>query len=274
MAARAEFIGDTGESAPARWEPPFGTGQVHVVLSLLAADQESLAVVLERARKAHAQLRGLQVVHRQDFYQLSSGRTSFGYKDGIGNPAIEGSGAESPPGDGSVLKAGEFVLGYRDETGNLPPMPQPAELGRNGTFVAWRKLHARRGLPPLSPRQLRQPGGGVAARRQDRGPLAERRPADPGARARRPGPGSGRPAQQRLPLRVRSAWRDLPHGAHARRANPRDSEIIGDVRLHHMIRRGTNYGPRFRPASWTTTAPTVASSSSSSARTLTVSLNS
>jgi deferrochelatase/peroxidase EfeB len=34
-----------------------------------------------------------------------------------------------------------------------------------------------------------------------------------------------------------------PHGAHARRANPRDSEIIGDVHLHRMIRRGTNYGP-------------------------------
>ncbi|MFI0806437.1 hypothetical protein [Streptomyces echinatus] len=47
MAARAEFMGDTGESAPAHWEPPFGTGQVHIVLSLVAADQESLAVVLE-----------------------------------------------------------------------------------------------------------------------------------------------------------------------------------------------------------------------------------
>src|SRR5262245_32001344 len=47
MAARAELLGDTGDSAPARWEQPFGTGQVHVMLSLLAADQESLAVVLE-----------------------------------------------------------------------------------------------------------------------------------------------------------------------------------------------------------------------------------
>src|SRR5215471_810180 len=143
MAARAELIGDTGESASARWEPPFGTGEVHVVLSLVAADQESLAVVLERARPAQSQLPGLQVVYRQDFYQLASGRTTFGYRDGIGNPTIEGSGAPSPPGDGRALKAGEFVLGYLDETGNLPSMPQPAVLGRNGTFVAWRKLHTR-----------------------------------------------------------------------------------------------------------------------------------
>ncbi len=32
MAARATALGDTGESAPAQWEPPLGTGDVHVVL--------------------------------------------------------------------------------------------------------------------------------------------------------------------------------------------------------------------------------------------------
>ena len=74
---------------------------------------------------------------------MASGRTTFGYKDGIGNPAIEGSGAPVPPGYGPALKAGEFVLGYPDQIGNLPPMPQPDVLGRNGTFVAWRKLHTR-----------------------------------------------------------------------------------------------------------------------------------
>ena len=36
MAARAEVLGDVGESAPANWEPPFGTGDVHIVLSGLA----------------------------------------------------------------------------------------------------------------------------------------------------------------------------------------------------------------------------------------------
>jgi deferrochelatase/peroxidase EfeB len=46
-----------------------------------------------------------------------------------------------PPGGGPTLKAGEFVLGYPDETGNLPPMPEPEVLGRNGTFLVWRKLH-------------------------------------------------------------------------------------------------------------------------------------
>jgi deferrochelatase/peroxidase EfeB len=34
-----------------------------------------------------------------------------------------------------------------------------------------------------------------------------------------------------------------PFGAHARRMNPRDAAIVGEVRLHRMIRRGTTYGP-------------------------------
>ena len=32
------------------------------------------------------------MIWRQDCYQLQSGRTSFGFKDGIGQPAVEGSG--------------------------------------------------------------------------------------------------------------------------------------------------------------------------------------
>src|SRR4029434_5373038 len=34
-----------------------------------------------------------------------------------------------------------------------------------------------------------------------------------------------------------------PPGSHVRRANPRDAQVAGVVRLHRMIRRGTAYGP-------------------------------
>jgi deferrochelatase/peroxidase EfeB len=40
------------------------------------------------------------------------------------------------------LKAGEFVLGYRDEVGAIQ-LTEPEILGRNGTYVALRKLHQR-----------------------------------------------------------------------------------------------------------------------------------
>src|SRR6185369_5244305 len=34
-----------------------------------------------------------------------------------------------------------------------------------------------------------------------------------------------------------------PPASHIRRANPRDAPVVGVVRIHRMIRRGTSYGP-------------------------------
>ena len=73
---------------------------------------------------------------------LPTTRTHFGYRDGIGIPLIEGSGFVGYPGQGPAIKAGEFILGYPDETGNLPAMPQPEILGRNGTYLGFRKLYS------------------------------------------------------------------------------------------------------------------------------------
>jgi len=38
MAARAELLGDVGESGPQHWESPLGSQDVHVVLSALSPD--------------------------------------------------------------------------------------------------------------------------------------------------------------------------------------------------------------------------------------------
>ncbi len=83
------------------------------------------------------------MIWRQDCYQLPTGRTSFGFKDGIGQPAIEGSGIPPTNTKERPLRAGEIILGYPDETGDLPPMPSPDVLGRNGTYIVFRKLHTR-----------------------------------------------------------------------------------------------------------------------------------
>src|SRR5262249_53329538 len=56
---------------------------------------------------------------------------------------VEGSGIPGTNPSEPPLKAGEFVLGYVDEMGDIAPAPQPEILGRNGTFVALRKLHQR-----------------------------------------------------------------------------------------------------------------------------------
>ena len=141
MAARAADLGDTGESGPQQWETPLGTADVHIVLYALQPDAERLAAAIARAREVH-QLPGITPVWRQDCYSLPTETEHFGFRDGVGHPAIEGSGV---PGSNPLeppLKAGEFVLGYPDEMNNCLS-PQPAILGRNGTYVAFRKLHQR-----------------------------------------------------------------------------------------------------------------------------------
>ena len=85
----------------------------------------------------------MELIWRQDCYQLPTGRTSFGFKDGIGQPAIEGGGVPGTNPLESPIKAGEFILGYPDETGALPAQPSPDILARNGTYIAFRKLHTR-----------------------------------------------------------------------------------------------------------------------------------
>ena len=116
---------------------------MHVAVAVLSSDADQLREAAEKARKAHAELPGIDLLWRQDSYQLATGRTSFGFKDGIGQPSVEGTGRPSTNPRQRPLKAGEIILGYPDETGELPPMPIPEVLGRNGTYVVFRKLHTK-----------------------------------------------------------------------------------------------------------------------------------
>src|SRR5438067_4645583 len=247
MAARAAELGDVGLSGPENWEKPLGSPQVHVALSVLSPDAARLESLVEPARRAHEQLAGVEVIWRQDCYQLPTGRTSFGFKDGIGQPAVEGSGIPgSNPGE-LPIKAGEFILGYQDETGSLPPMPTPEVLGRNGTYIVFRKLHTRvaayrRYLRDKAATREEEAllGAKMVGRWQSGAPLALSPDADD--------PKLGADRQRNNDFLYGDDLRGLkcPAGAHSRRANPRDAldgDGSVDVRLHRMIRRGTSYGP-------------------------------
>ena len=251
MAARAALLGDVGESGPEHWEPPFGTGDVHVAIAALSPDIARLEAAAEKARRAHAELPGLEVVWRQECYQLATGRTSFGFKDGIGQPTVEGSGRPSTSPRERPLKAGEIILGYPDETGELPPMPTPEVLGRNGTYVVFRKLHTK---VAAYRRYLRDRaasredgdllGSKMVGRWQSGAPLA--------LTPERDDPELGSDPRRNNDFLFADDPRGFkcPVGAHARRANPRDAmDMDGsvDVRLHRMIRRGTSYGPVLPP---------------------------
>ena len=77
------------------------------------------------------------------FSELPDGRNPLGFKDGLLNPHVEGSGVDPLPGYDPTIKAGEFIMGYPDENGQTATNPEPEVLRRNGTFVAFRKFHIR-----------------------------------------------------------------------------------------------------------------------------------
>ena len=78
----------------------------------------------------------------------------FGFTDAISDPAFEG---QVPPGEAALrcvgqgkidglgrwspLATGEFLLGWPDEAQEIPGASMPLAFIRNGTFLAYRKLH-------------------------------------------------------------------------------------------------------------------------------------
>ena len=225
------LLGDVGESDPVHWEKPLGTPDVHVALAFLAQDAEHLERVRERARRAQDDIPGVEVIWRQECYQLPTGRTSFGFKDGIGQPAVEGSGRPPTNSHERPLKAGEIILGYPDETGELPPMPTPDVLGRNGTYIVFRKLHTRVAAYRQYLRQKATSredeallGAKMVGRWQSGAPLA--------LAPERDDPELGADPRRNNDFTYGDDLRGFkcPAGSHARRANPRDAlDLEGSV---------------------------------------------
>ena len=148
------------------------------------------------------------------------------------------------PGSGAAVKAGEFILGHVDESGELVPLPQPEILSRNGTFMAYRRLQEHVGAFRDF---LRQHGGPtsegqelLAAKLMGRwrsgAPLVLAPEKDDPALA----------ADYQRNNNFNYAQMDpqgyaVPLGAHIRRINPRDT--TPNIQRRRMIRRGATYGP-------------------------------
>ena len=135
MAARARELNDEGVNDPKNWDAPFGTGQVHIGVSAFTDSEEKHRRVLAIARDEYEGFSGVTLLASQDFGAQPGDLNPLGYKDGIDQPPIEGSGVDPFPGQGPPIKAGEFILGYPGESGVPLPMPSPDILGRNGTYV-------------------------------------------------------------------------------------------------------------------------------------------
>ncbi|RXT49122.1 Dyp-type peroxidase [Bradyrhizobium betae] len=259
MAARADRLGDVGDSAPARWDPPFNE-RVHVLVAvsaMTAADRDTASTALLSDLRDN----GLTATGAIDAKLLAGpdGKLApiehFGYRDGITEPTIEGSGEPALPGAGvpdaagwRALRAGEFVLGQPDETGAVPDLPIPASFSGNGSFVVLRKLHQHVWAFRNYLRSHATDDADVAllaakmmGRWQSGAPLALTAKQDDPALAADPKRNNDFTYLDDL------QGTSCPVGAHVRRLNPR-SGLTGpngaSVHRHRLLRQGLPYGSR------------------------------
>ncbi len=174
MKARATILGDNKASAPEHWDPIWHEDKrVHIFVSINAQTYEALEeryTLIQKYQSEHSVGVSQLFGHRDPSgdnlgYQEASAvfvdgiptaKEHFGYTDGISDPYFKGSGAHpanviggGKPTRGNPateqgwqpIETGEFILGYRDETQELPPAPTPRMLSMNGTFMVYRKLH-------------------------------------------------------------------------------------------------------------------------------------
>jgi Dyp-type peroxidase family len=248
MSARAHELGDTDESGPENWEDPFGTSDLHLALVGVAPDRIHLNELVDKFSTELYTKKGISIIGRQDCYSAPDEKEHFGYKDGIGQPAVDIEGADIPRTNfqEEPFKPGEFILGYPDEMGLISPTPFPELLGRNGSYVVIRKLYQRVGL---FRKFLKETSNGAKEE--------ELLAAKMMGRWRSGAPLALSPEQDDPELGKDSACNNnflyyeddklgfkTPPGSHIRRMNPRDGlkESGTSVRIRRMIRRGTVYG--------------------------------
>ncbi len=246
MAARAEVLGDTDHNAPEHWLGELASPDLHAIAILFARD----VAERERCSAEHAALvarcEGGEVLSSLDMEAnppFDHAHDHFGYRDRLSQPVIEGTGAEPTPGSGAPLKAGEFVLGYVDESGLTPELPQPEVLSRNGSFMAYRRLEEHVGKfrdflqeHGETPEEQELIAAKLMGRWRSGAPLVLAPEQDD--------PELGADPQRNNDF----TYKDMdprgyavPLGAHIRRMNPRDT--APNMARRRMIRRGATYGP-------------------------------
>ena len=246
MVARAAILGDTGSNDPSGWVDCTASPDLHAIAILFARDDDER----NRCMGEHARL----IAESRDVGLLSSldleatppfeyAHDHFGYRDRLSQPVMEGSGQEPTPGSGAPLKPGEFILGYPDESGVDPALPQPEVLSRNGSFMAYRRLEEHVGKFRDF---LRDNSDSVEEQELLAAKLMGRwRSGAPLVLApERDDPALGADAQRNNNFNYKKEdplGYAVPLGAHMRRMNPRDTAV--NMNRRRMIRRGATYGP-------------------------------
>ena len=250
MAARADKLRDYGPNDPKNWDRPFGSGLIHIGVSVFSDSEATWRRTMETARQQYQGFSGITVLMTRDFGAQPGDRNPLGYKDSIGQPAIEGSGVASLPGQGPPIKAGEFILAYPGEAGVPLPMPRPDVLGRNDTFVGLRKYQSRVGTfnrflqeHARTEQERELLAAKLVGRWRSGAPLTLAPTQDD------PALGADPRRNNNFTYAADPNGRQVLLGSHMRRMNPRDTNMaqLTDVNVHRIIRRSTGYGAPYDP---------------------------
>jgi len=291
-AHRKRILGDAEDNAPEKWEwggnlpndpecKPDEARAVDILLMLFAENEDTLDALLAQKRSEFApngfeELRTLTAGRNDDSHE------HFGFADGMGQPAIEGTFQVEKAAVRNRLKTGEMLLGYinaygkpadspmmpldRDPKDHLSP-PRPLDdngiptgaptdmhdLGLNGTYLVFRQLAQNVALFRHFVDEATRRDGKL----------------DPAASDRLAAKFVGR-WQNGAPLVLSPdaddptlkdaddfGYRDndahgfkCPIGSHVRRSNPRDTlgpdgpTALKTANRHRILRRGRSYGHR------------------------------
>lgn len=255
MAKRADKLRDFDINDPDNWMAPFGDkGDIHIGAAVIADSKEKWHAKFKELKetiKDHINYDkpadgDIEILMEHDFGSDDNVKNVFGYRDGISNPEIQGSGIQTPPSrDGEPIAAGEFVLGYEGEAGTVAPMPQPEILGKNGSFMVLRAYDSHvaafnkfRKDNTDSEEEAELLGAKMWGRWRSGAPLI----LSPDKDDKELGDDPGR--NNDFGYKDDPYGKKCPFGAHVRRMNPRNSKdfILSDVRIHRIVRRSVGFG--------------------------------
>lgn len=246
MATRSQKLMDVNENAPEKWEAAFKDNRNHIAVSIVAKSKAELDAKKQAALQILSNHTGIKLRIQADFDTPIEGNFNhFNFRDGISNPEIEGSGAERLNKKERLIKAGEFILGYTNETGNKYPMPEPLVLAKNGTFVIFRKYHSHvaafnKYLKDQAKTKDEQEmiAAKMVGRWRSGAPLNMCPFKD------NPALGADTAKNNDFDFTNDQNGKIVPYSSHMRRMNPRDTKmaVMSDVNLHRIIRKGVGYG--------------------------------
>ena len=276
---RQRLLGDFDNNDPIKWlwgGPK--NEELHLLLMVFGCDKNT-AVDYYGQLKIQYEQAGFKEVFLMDGQTLPGNKEHFGFRDGISQPVIIGSGRESH-GD-NCIKPGEFIMGYKNEYDVYPDTPIISEkqgahdmlpldaagshqkdLGRNGTYMVMRQLQQDvTGYWMFLNDKTKNPDGStntneskkLAAKMMGRwpsgAPIVKWPDHDPGETL------SGKELSACIDdndFNYQINDKDglkCPFGSHLRRTNPRDSfedntsrESIKLTNRHRIIRRARLYG--------------------------------